>query len=1760
MLDEQPSDDRPILPPSATRLDGDNADRLAETEIDAYPTVVRPAPADADPFATVFPAEAVPGEASRDVRYVGNFELLEEIARGAMGVVYKARQANLNRIVALKMILSGQLAGADDVDRFRMEAAAAASLDHPGIVPIFEIGEHDGRHYFAMGFIDGPSLASLVANGPLAPRDAARYASQIADAVQYAHDRGVIHRDLKPANILIDHDDRPKVTDFGLAKRLEGDSALTATGQVMGTPSYMPPEQASGDTRGIGPSADVYSLGATLYCLLTGRPPFLAAGIMETLTQVLEKDPLSPRKLNPEIAVDLETICLKCLEKDPSRRYASARQVGEELDRFLNDEPILARPIIPVARAWRWCGRNRSVASAATLAASLVLLVAIAGPIVAIRQATLREKEAAARLTAETARNAESTARQSAETARNAETIARKSAERATADLASEKDRAVARNYASSVSLAHLETLNNNVNTARQILGDCPDTARGWEWNYVDALANPERLILRGHAGQVVTVRFSPDSRRLISLGGDGKVVIWDVAEGQQLRQLGPVGYQTLSPDGRLLADWEGEEIVIRDASTGATLTRFASGNTRPLGRAFSPDGRYLAAAYAGMVVRVDLANHNAVTTLRGKMEGRKVELAMSFDGSRLAAGLENGTILVWDVIAAGEPRRLQGHLLSVDGVVFSPDGKTLASTSFDGTVRLWDFKAARELRALRGHVGWVYKAAFSPDGRYVASAGWDNSVRLWDVASGREMFQFRGNNAYVFNVAFSPDGKAIASSCADGSVRVWDVRQALASAESIPEEMVRSAGAAAGPGAREELHQSLMRYRTPDQTLGVGHESMVESVRFAPDGKSAATSGRDGTVRLWDPETGKSIRVIRVDKDNFASRVAFSFDGRALAVSTSKGIDETEPGKAALSAGQVKVYDPATGKERMTIGVPAGPVLALAAHPRRNLLAVAAGYPAVTLATAGIQGIQPIPTEVRIWDLDGRSATTTIPYGMAAVRSLAFHSDGSRIITAGVDGVVKVRDVDDGRERLSIEAGAFNAVSSPDGCQIATAGADGSIKLWDSASGQLLRPLEGHSKFVLGLAYSPDGSRLASSSHDTTVKIWDPAAGLELLTLRGHSHEVYDVAFDPAGRRLASAGYDGTVMFWDSRMTPEDRSVDSWPLVVADDFRRDAPGDRWKTIHGEWKIKEGRLEGRIQPQTIAGLPMPVVSSRVTLQGVRLPTTCEVRFDLRVPKPIVCQILFLNEAQSLGETIDLAGVINPFFKVKVSVLMAQLRAILFAPITTNRAFQLEPGSTHDVRILRQPNQLTVKVDGHIVLNGRQHAIEGAMLSLAGIHGQSGDTIEFANLRIHAPQSAIDEQSARATVDRLFAEVGLRSEVIDRLHSDQQTSKSVVERALRIAKDRDEDPEKLGDDSIVISLVPDRDPSAYALAFRQAEAADRMNPDSSNHLFELGAACYRVGDDRKALEVLIRARERKMAEDGYVPPYGVAFVAMARFRLGDRDGAKREFERFRDLMRFRAWKDDENAKRLFREAEARLGTLAAPDAESEAIKDVVFNAEQKGWTDGDLAAYMAARTEDYSGTSLRGPEPGPADVTASGPSIAAIRRLQFREISKDVYAHYNDVRCEVSGDRASLSYEVTVINGNWLRSWVAHFDLRRTPAGWKIFADRGWPIRAREGGKIIPLASAYWAERDRRVEQARASDDRRAVVDALVDASRPVEALAASRKLTESPGATAADWVLRGTVALSAFDAVDAVESMKKALAIDSKATVPAWGR
>ncbi len=533
------------------------------------------------------------------IRYFGDYEILREIARGGMGVVFRARQASLNRTVALKMILAGQLADDNDVKRFHTEAEAAANLDHPGIVPIFEVGQHEGQHYFSMGFVDGKSLSQRLAEGPLPSREAAELIRRVSEAIEYAHQHGVIHRDLKPANILLDQNGNPRVTDFGLAKKLQGDSGLTGSGQIMGTPSYMPPEQAGGNRGDVGPAADVYALGATLYCLVTGRPPFQAATAMDTVIQVISDEPVPPRRLNTSIPRDLETICLKCLEKDTIKRYASAADFGGDLRRFLNGEPILARAVGRAERTWRWCRRNPLVAGlTGGIALALVL-----GTVVATYFAVLAHEEAG---------RANEAAGKAIDESRRADQEAHRAH-----DQEQLSDR---RRFIAEMNLAQQAWQDSNIDLFRQRLAaqepKRPDDHdwRGFQWYYLDRLRELDLRTLRGHADSVTSVSFSPDGRTVASSSGDGSVKLWNVATGAEIRTLrghaGTVTSVAFSPDGNTLASAGKDQVVkLWNAESGQLIHTLKPGDgvvvSFVLNVAFSPDGRTLASASADGKVKL---------------------------------------------------------------------------------------------------------------------------------------------------------------------------------------------------------------------------------------------------------------------------------------------------------------------------------------------------------------------------------------------------------------------------------------------------------------------------------------------------------------------------------------------------------------------------------------------------------------------------------------------------------------------------------------------------------------------------------------------------------------------------------------------------------------------------------------------------------------------------------------------------------------------------------------------------------------------------------------------------------------------------------------------------------------------------------------------------------------------------------------------------------------------------------------------------
>jgi serine/threonine protein kinase len=465
-------DRRPSLPPGPSPGDAETMSPASQSD----------APNAAGTEAATVQSGPVPS--------IPGYEILGELGRGGMGVVYNARDIKLNRLVALKMILAGGHAGAADLARFRAEAEAIARLQHPHIVQIYEVGEHRGLPCFSLEYCSNGSLEKKLAGTPLAAKEAAAVVEKLARAMHAAHEKGVVHRDLKPANILLGEDGTPKVTDFGLAKRLEA-VGQTATGAVMGTPSYMAPEQAGGKGKQVGPPADVYALGAILYELLTGRPPFRAPSALDTLLQVVADDPVPPTQFQTRTPRDLETICLKCLQKEPPKRYGSALALAEDLRRFQEGKPILARPVGRVERGIKWVRRQPALAS--LLAA--VTLTLVAGTAVSTYFAIKADNRA---------READDNANDLAE------------ANRQLGDSQKATERA---GYFNSVALADQLYQSNNVAQARLVLGGCPEELRGWEWRYLWRLCHAQQRTFHNIGAPVAHLTYSPDGKYLVTAG-----------------------------------------------------------------------------------------------------------------------------------------------------------------------------------------------------------------------------------------------------------------------------------------------------------------------------------------------------------------------------------------------------------------------------------------------------------------------------------------------------------------------------------------------------------------------------------------------------------------------------------------------------------------------------------------------------------------------------------------------------------------------------------------------------------------------------------------------------------------------------------------------------------------------------------------------------------------------------------------------------------------------------------------------------------------------------------------------------------------------------------------------------------------------------------------------------------------------------------------------------------------------------------------
>jgi len=988
------------------------------------------------------------------------YEIEAVLGHGGMGVVYRARHRGLGRACALKMILAGGHASDDDRQRFRTEAQAAARLQHPNIVQIFEIGTHHGQPFMALELCLGGSLGQKLAAGVLAPRDAAELVRTLAVAVQAAHAAKVVHRDLKPANVLLTADGQPKLTDFGLAKKLD-EAGRTHTGAVLGTPSYMAPEQAQG--RGdVGPAADVYALGGLLYACLTGRPPAQAATAMDTLLQVLFAEPASVRQLNAAVPRDLETIAHKCLQKDPARRYASAQALAADLGRFLRGEPIAARPVGAVERAARWVRRNAVVSA---LAALVVLALAV-GVGVASYFAVAAGREATA--------------------ARQAEADAKEEAYRAK----------VARHAMQIDSALRAWDADDLTQAERLLEGVHPTFGDNWETGHLRAICHRRGRAVRGHAGEVRDLAYAPDGKTLVVAGDGAMPTVRDAWTGKELVALegeaDTVAAVAFSPDGATIAAACHRGVRLWDARTGRTIRTFP-GRARPFGGiAFRPDGTAVAACcHDGTVTVWDARTGRELLSFAD----RDVEcLAFSPNGATLATGgllrefrvhdaltgevlrrfggiLEGGSRIcfrpdgvklasarstrvgLWDVPTGQGAHWSDGAFTTVLAVAFSPDGKTLASAGADGAVRLWDAATGQVSRTLKGHPAGASGVAYHPGGTALASGGKDGSLRLWDLRGDLGRFQLRGGALALGSAAFAPDGATFVAASPDHAIGRWDARTGEPVASWKGHATWPMCTAYSPDGRRvvsgdEAGTIKVLDVATNREVLSwKGHTQMVQSICFSPDGRRVLSGGRPSTaplklgdpnqpdgpgeVKVWDADTGQE-QLDLAGHTLGVRAVAFSPDGRTI---TSAGNDRT-----------VKLWDARSGRELRTLTGHPGPVRGLAFHPDGDLLASA--------SAGGDEDARdhPVPGEVRLWDWRAGEATLTLAEHGDTVTAVCFRPDGKALLTGGDDRRVRLYDVHTGQVTLTLPGlpdRVTGVAFSPDGKTIAAACAGRDVWLW---------------------------------------------------------------------------------------------------------------------------------------------------------------------------------------------------------------------------------------------------------------------------------------------------------------------------------------------------------------------------------------------------------------------------------------------------------------------------------------------------------------------------------------------------------------------------------------------------------------------------------------------------------------------------------------------------------------------------------------
>jgi WD40 repeat protein len=1030
------------------------------------------------------------------IGYFGDFELLAEIARGGMGVVYRARQLSLNRLVALKMILSGQLASEQEIDRFRAEAEAAAGLDHPNILPIYEVGQYQGHQYFSMKLITGGSLTDPLGRTPRPPlNDLIDVLIKVCRAVHAAHQRGILHRDLKPANILLQSksesgadvglritDLEPYVTDFGLAKRVEGDSQLTQSGAVVGTPSYMPPEQARGSKK-LSTAADVYALGAILYEMLTGRPPFRGESHVATLLQVLERDPARPRSLDRRADPDLETICLKCLEKEPGARYLSADALADELQRWRDGLPILARPATTTERVVKWAKRRPAVAGLMA-ALACVALAGIGGIVWKWQDAVAAEHTAVLRAQAEmkakdeekAARIRESDAKVAAQRAQAEERKARVAAQRAQAEEKKAKEAAQKAEKEEAKARAAAVTAQTQAETDRDAkqqalirvdglrLAAEADAARFRDPGLALLLAVEGAQRAPSHLTFSSLYGALADCREVLALGDGGREERgWYIYRDE-------VKLARYFPDGRRILSMAGASLRIHDGVSGKLLREWPGYNLKLSSAALDPEGK-----------RIVLTGHG-------------YSLVRHSDG--VTYHYTDRLAYVIDLTTGKELLRLRGSKYTLAGAEFSPDGKRILTASWDGMARVYDAATGKLLLTMKPPNTSKMKeflgdkslllARFAPDGKHIVTIT-TNDQR---VSYGYDGFE---KKKPVLDPDFDPEFHPVgpSGSGTGGSSFSFD-------AESIMGHVWDA----------ETGKQVAQFYKAPPGLLKFGHVWKPTAAGISPDSASVAIA-LDGVVPVYETKTGKH----RFDLTGHAGEiraVAFSPDRKLIATA---GMDKT-----------VRLWDTGTGKETLRLRNHADGVTGVR-FDRTGKLLVSWSH----------------DRTARVWETASGIEKAVLRGHGAMIAEADFSTDGKAVLTAG-DRTVRVWSLEPLHmpdRRLEGHKGKATFLAySPDGKLAVTVSPDQTARLWDTATGRLVRVLaEGRNLGEIRMAqFSPDGKRLiTAASHRATVTdlklmtsaaiVWDVATGKDMLALSQLDTGALAAFFSPDGKQILTVG-----------------------------------------------------------------------------------------------------------------------------------------------------------------------------------------------------------------------------------------------------------------------------------------------------------------------------------------------------------------------------------------------------------------------------------------------------------------------------------------------------------------------------------------------------------------------------------------------------------------------------------------------------------